>query len=222
MPIKNIIRSQNFFSSLEEEDLERLASISFLHHYKKEYMLQYENEECNELFFLCEGMAKAYKIDKHNNEVVLHYIYADSMISEISDTDAEKLRSFSNIQLIEDSQVLSINYQKFKKYFLETHLLQKEFTGEIVKRSLQLQSLINREFIFDAVSKVSMMLHDDLQMFNKLKRHEISLMLHIQPATLSRVLKRLKRNNIIDIIHGQVKIISQRALQNIYKDKIDD
>jgi CRP/FNR family cyclic AMP-dependent transcriptional regulator len=59
------------------------------------------------------------------------------------------------------------------------------------------------------------MLDADLAMFNKLKRHDISLILHIQPATLSRVLNRLKRNRIIDIIQGKVTILDTIALREI-------
>ena len=152
----------------------------------------------------------------------MYYIYEDSLISELSDLESSTLYAYSNVEIIEDAQILKINYKKFKEYFLDKNLLCSELTSEILKRSQQLQSLINREFIFDAVSKVSMMLCDDLEMFNKLKRHDISLMLHIQPATLSRVLKRLKRNGIIDIIHTEVIVKDYEALREIYKDKLDD
>jgi len=62
-----------------------------------------------------------------------------------------------------------------------------------------------------------MMISTDLDMFNKLKRHDIALILHIQPATLSRVLNRLKRNKIIDIMQGKVTIIDHLALETVYK-----
>jgi CRP/FNR family transcriptional regulator len=222
LSVKDVVKSQTFFSSLNDEELEELVSISLLHHYKKEYILQYENINCNELFFLIDGLAKAYKIDKHDNEIFLYYIYGNSMISEISDIDSDNLRSFSNIKLIDDSRILSINYNKFKEIFLNKNRLCKDFTREILNKSQQLQSLINREFVFDAISKVSMMLYEDLQMFNKLKRQDISQMLHIQPATLSRVLNRLKRDNIIDIIHGRVIVVDAKILQEIYKDRLDE
>jgi len=63
-----------------------------------------------------------------------------------------------------------------------------------------------------------MMLCSDINMFNRLKRYDISLMLHIQPATLSRVLNRLKRDAIIDIDHGKVIIRNGKRLENIYKE----
>ncbi len=222
MSLKDIITSHDFFSSLDESEVEKLVSISTIHNCEKGYIYSYEHSQSDELLFLVSGLARSYKLDKYDNEVFLYYIYENSMISEISDLDTFSLHTFSNIELIEDSQVLSVQYSKFKKYFLDNNLLCSALMREIVNRSLQLQSLINREFIFDAVSKVSLMLHDDLQMFNKLKRHDISTMLHIQPATLSRVLNRLKRNKIIDIIHGRVEILDVKALQEIYKDKLDE
>jgi CRP/FNR family transcriptional regulator len=220
--LKEIIKSQDFFSSLDDTEIELLGEIATLHSYSENFILYYENNYTQDLFFLVSGLARAYKIDKHNNEIFLYYIYENSMISEISDFKSPSLFAYSNIELMEESQILKINYKKFKEKFLDKNLLCQAFTQEILKRSLQLQSLINREFVFDAVSKVSMMLNDDLEMFNRLKRHDISLMLHIQPATLSRVLSRLKRNGIIDIIHGKIVIKKRELLCEIYKDKIDD
>jgi len=220
--LKEIIKAQNFFQSLKEEEIESLCDISSLQNYEEEFILYYENSYSQDLLFLISGLARAYKIDKHDNEIFLYYIYKNSIITEISDFTTEELCAYSNVEIVEPSQILKINYKKFKELFLDQNLLCQPFSQEILKRSLQLQSLINREFIFDAVSKVSMMLDDELEMFNKLKRHDISLMLHIQPATLSRVLSRLKRNDIIDIIQGKVTIKDKKALREIYKDKLHD
>jgi CRP/FNR family cyclic AMP-dependent transcriptional regulator len=193
--------------------------MSTLYHYKEECVLHYEKEESDKLLFLASGRAKAYKIDKHDNEIFLYYIHKNALLSEISDICNDKLVSFSNIALVEESQILSIDYLRFKEYFLHQHILYMEFVNEIIVRSEKMQSLLNREFLFDSVAKVSMMLYSDLEMFNKLKRHDISLILHIQPATLSRVLNRLKRNKIIDIVHGRVSVLDASALEKTYQDQ---
>jgi len=163
-------------------------------------------------------LAKAYKIDKHENEIFLYYIYSGNILSEISTVKDKYLISYSNIQLIENSQILTIDYGEFKRLFLDSGILCLEFANEIIRQSKQLQDLVNREFIFDSVSKVAMMLSNSLDMFNRLKRYDVSLMLHIQPSTLSRVLNRLKRNSIIDIDKGKVIIINQEALIRIYNE----
>ena len=218
MSIKDSIKSLDFFSSLNEKQIETLNSISTIHSYAKDYIIHYEKKESTSLLFLIDGLAKAFKIDKHENEIFLYYIYKNSLLSEISDIKSNSLHSFSNIEVVEDTTVLSINYKKFKEEFLDKNLLCLEFANEVINRSQQLQTLVNREFIFDSVAKVAMMIASDLAMFNKLKRHEISLILHIQPATLSRVLTRLKRNGIVDIIQGRVSILDKRALNAIFEE----
>jgi CRP/FNR family transcriptional regulator len=218
MSIKTILSSLDFFSSLDEAQLDFLTSISTLNNYSKDYIVHYEKKENNFLLLLLNGLAKAYKIDKHNNEIFLHYIYENSLISEMSNITANTLVSFSNVALLEDSQILSIDYKKFREHFLDKGILCYEFSNEIILKSQQLQSLINREFVFNSVAKVAMMLHNDLAIFNKLKRAEISLMLHIQPETLSRVLNRLKRDEIIDSKHGKIVVLDYKALITIYEE----
>ncbi len=221
MAIKNIIHSLSFFSTLNEEEVERLISISSMQQYTNEYMLHYENTQSDRLLFLVDGLAKASKIDKHDNEIFLYYVHKNHILSEISTLQDNYLTSYSNMTLIEDSQVLSIDYQAFKKYFLDNGLLCLELANEMIHQSKQLQDLVSREFVFNSVAKVSMMLCTDIDMFNRLKRYDISLMLHIQPATLSRVLNRLKRDAIIDIDHGKVIILNSKRLENIYKELED-
>jgi len=208
----------DFFHNLNDTQIEQLVSISSLKSYNSGCLLYYEKTEQNRLLFLVDGLAKAYKIDKHQNEVFLYYIYGGRVLSEISTLQNEYLLSYSNIELLQNSQILSVDYQQFKKQFLDSGILCLEFANEVIRQSKQLQDLINREFIFNSVSKVAMILDSDIDMFNKTKRSAISLMLHIQPSTLSRVLNRLKRNTIIDIVHGEVIIVNEKALKGIYNE----
>lgn len=194
-----------------------MISISSLKSYDKERLLYYEKSRSDKLLFLVEGLAKAYKMDKHDNEIFLHYIYKNHMLSEVSSLHSTHLTSYSNISFVEDSYLLSIDYGAFKKEFLDKNILCLELANEVIQQSKLLQNLVNREFIFDSVSKVAMMLSTDLKMFNRLKRYDVSLMLHIQPSTLSRVLNRLKRNAIIDINRGEVLIVNKKQLIEIYE-----
>lgn len=215
---KNTLSSIDFFSILNEKELETLISISTITSYSKNYLVHYEKQDTNSLLFLLNGLAKAYKIDKHNNEIFLHYIYSNTLISDISTLSKDTLYSFSNVSLLEDSKILSVNYKKFKEYFLSNGILCSEFSNEIIIKSQQLQSLINREFVFNSIAKVAMILSTDLDIFNSLKRAEISLMLHIQPETLSRVLNRFKRDGIISSKNGKIIILDKNLLISIYEE----
>ena len=215
--IRDSIHSLEFFSNLCEDEMEQLIAISSLKNYNAECLLHYEKSQNDKLLFLVNGLAKAYKMDKHDNEIFLYYIYKNHMLSEISSLQDEYLTSYSNITFVEDSQLLSIDYVQFKEKFLDNSILCLELANEVIRQSKLLQDLVNREFIFDSVSKVAMMLSSNLEMFNRLKRYDVSLMLHIQPSTLSRVLSRLKRKAVIDIDHGKVIITDRKSLVKIYE-----
>lgn len=217
--ISDIIKSLDFFSSLSDEQVGIVASMSSLKSYKKDSIVHYEKTTLNQLKFLVDGLAKAYKIDKHENEIFLYYIYKNRMLSQISSLKANSLYPYSTIATIEDSKILTIDYGKFKTAFLDKNILTLELANEVIKQSSELKELINREFIFDSVAKVAMMIGSDLTMFNRLKRHEISLVLHIQPATLSRVLNRLKRDKIINILQGRVEVLDFENLKKIYEEQ---
>ena len=216
MSLKETISSLDFFSKLNDKDIQKLSLFSNLHKYEKDYILYFEKQSTSKLFFMVSGQAKAYKLDKNNNEIFLYNINNNSLISEISNLNNSTITTYSNISLITDSQILSIDYKQFIEHFLDTNILYKEFTNEIIHKFTQLQDLIDREFIFDSISKVAIMIHNDLEMFNNLKRSEVSNMLNIQPETLSRVLNRLKRNKIIESVNGKISILNPIALEKIY------
>jgi len=215
--MRSAIGHLNFFKDLSEEEIDKLSSISSFKKYHGTSLLHYEKSNIDKLLFLVSGLAKAYKMDKHDNEIFLYYIYKNHTLSEISSLEDNYLTSYSNIVFVEDAEVLSVDYIAFKKEFLDKGLLCLELANEVIRQSKQLQNLVNREFIFDSVTKVAMMLATELDMFNKLKRYDVSLILHIQPSTLSRVLSRLKRQGIIDIDHGKVIIVNGNALNRIYE-----
>ncbi|MBP7770095.1 MAG: Crp/Fnr family transcriptional regulator [Aliarcobacter sp.] len=217
MSIKETIRKISFFDNLNEEQIDLIASISSVSKYLDKSILYYESDVNKNLFFLVDGLIKIYKVDKFDNEIFLYHIYKNSMISELSSLKDNNIYCFSNAEFIEDSTILSINFEKFQEYFLSKNILTMELMEKLLEKTRQLQGIVNRELVFDATAKVAFMLNQDIEMFNKLKRQEVSFILHIQPETLSRVLKRLTRNNIIQIDNGNVIIINKEELISIFR-----
>src|SRR5574344_2501636 len=203
MTLQESINSLDFFKNLNHNEIEQLMNFSYISKYDKDSILFYETDKRNHLLFLVSGLIKIYKYDKFDNEIFLYHIYSNSLISELSNLNTNEIFCFSNASFIEDSVVLSIDFLKLQEHFLNNNLLVKELMNSLLKKTNQLRSLVNRELVFDATAKVAYMLVSDLKMFNNLKRQDVSFMLHIQPETLSRVLKKLSRDNIIEIENQQ-------------------
>ena len=217
MSIEETIRKISFFNNLSDEQIKLIASISNVSKYPNKSILYYESDISKNLLFLVEGLIKIYKVDKFDNEIFLYHIYKNSMISELTSMNKNDIYCFSNAEFTEDSIVLSVDFEKFQEIFLSKNILTMELMEILLKKTHQLQCIVNRELVFDATAKVAFMLNQDLEMFNKLKRQEVSFMLHIQPETLSRVLKRLVRNGTIAIENGEVRIENEEELISIFR-----
>lgn len=217
MSIQETIRKISFFNNLNDEQINIIASISSVSSYSKNSILYYESDINKNLLFLVEGLIKIYKVDKFNNEIFLYHIYKNSMISELSSIKQNDIYCFSNAEFTEESTILLINFEKFQEHFLSKNILTMELMEILLDKTHQLQCIVNRELVFDATAKVAFMLNQDIEMFNKLKRQEVSFMLHIQPETLSRVLKRLTRNGVIEVDNGNVIIKNKEELMSIFR-----
>ncbi|WP_345993053.1 Crp/Fnr family transcriptional regulator [Sulfurimonas sp. HSL-1716] len=190
--------------------------MSVIHQYPKGYVLYYEDDISNKIFFLVEGLLRTYKVDRYENEIFLSYVYKNKLISEISSLSNNDIHCYANTEFVEDSIVLEVDYEQFKEHFIYTSLLTDKFIEEILRQTHELHCIINRELIFDATARVTYMLYEDLQTFNKLKRQDVSAMLHIQPETLSRILHKLKRQKVIDLQKTDVVIVNRTELRNIF------
>lgn len=216
MTLQESIQNLDFFKNLNNNQIELLSDFSHISKYDKDTILFYETDVKNHLLFLVSGLIKIYKYDKFDNEIFLYHIYSNSLISELSSINSSDIYCFSNASFIEDSIVLSVDFLKLQEHFLDNNILVKELMNSLLNKSHQLQCLVNRELVFDATAKVAYMLVQDLKMFNSLKRQEVSFMLHIQPETLSRVLKKLSRDDIIDIENQEIIIKNKFALNSIF------
>lgn len=210
------IRLLDFFKKLDENNIEYLAQISHVQNYLKGYVFYYEEESQNKLYFLIDGLLKLYKVSKTDNEIYMNHVCKNSLISEISSLDEEELHTTTNAIFVENSKVLEIDYKPFKKHFLDNDILTKELLCEFIKRNKQLNSIIDREVVFDATAKVAYSIYDDLSMCNTLKRQDMASFLHIQPETLSRILKKLVRQDIIGIEMSDIVIKDKKRLKKIY------
>jgi CRP/FNR family transcriptional regulator len=217
MDILSAIKSINFFNTLNHDQINYLINISSISSFSKDTIIYFESDVNYSLQFLISGVVKVYKIDKFNNEIFLYHIHKGKMISELSSIDSESIYCFSNASFIEKGVILSVDFNKFKNYFIDSGILASEFIKEILEKSRLLQCIINRELVFDATTKVAHMLYTDLEMFNNLKKTEIAFMLHIQPETLSRVLKRFTRELIIEVQDKKNIIINDEKLSSIFK-----
>jgi CRP/FNR family transcriptional regulator len=216
--VLDYLKEVNFFSKLDEQILLELSSCAKIQKRNAMDILFYEKEDKQEVYYLVSGSLKFYKVDRFDNEIFLYKQEGNSLIYNVSKLCSEyTISCYSNAEFLEDSEVIIFDSQRFQELIATHPMFMKMILKESFMMIQKLQCIISRDIVYDGTAKVAHMLANDLHNFNKLKKHEIAYMLHIQPETLSRILKKLIRNDIIEIDKNNVVILDLEALKEIYE-----
>lgn len=215
---KECIASIPLFDGLFSHDIDTIASFSAIRTYGQGDVLFYEKDDKDAIYYVISGSIKFYKVDRFDNEIFLYKLYSNSLIYNVSKlTDSFFVSCYANAEFLEDSKVLMIQSKPFREMIYANHGLMTKILQESFAMIQQMQCIISRDVVFDGTAKVAHMLVNDLINFNKLKKHEIAYMLHIQPETLSRILNKLTRNGTIEIEKNSVVILNEKELREIYE-----
>lgn len=207
------IKQFALFQNIPDPLYKLLTDISYFKSLGENTVVMYENDTVETINFLCSGMLKVYKVDRFGHETFLYLILPGTVISEITDFSPDDVRCFSNIESIEPSVILSMNKDKLLKLCDEYPLLYERLLSAFSTKAKMMQCLVNRELVYDGTAKVAYTLLYETEMFTKMKKREIAYMLNIQPETLSRILKKLERKEIIRLESKRAVILDKKALE---------
>ncbi|MDD3324073.1 MAG: Crp/Fnr family transcriptional regulator [Sulfurospirillaceae bacterium] len=212
------LHSIPLLKDVDSEAIAKLGASSTIRYFSRGDVLFYEKEKKNEVFYLVSGSLKLYKVDRFDNEVFLYSLFGNSLVFDLASfSNISKTQCYANAEFLEDSEIIEFNGDVFREIFYADVSLSQKMLFESFSAIVQMQKVISRDVVYDGTAKVAHMLANDLQNFNNLKKHEIAYMLHIQPETLSRILKKLTRNGTIEIIKNSVVVLNMNELKKIYE-----
>ncbi len=201
------------FSSLSEETLKRLKDKMFIKEYKNKSIVFFEGDRSDYIYVVLEGKVKLYKTTQKNTQVHINILKAPSLIGEFAAFERSPFPA--TCQFITDGVMGKIPID-----FFENELLTQKNVALNVIRSLTakvalLSTLIHQETVLSSEAKVANIILNESSIFERLKNSEIAEILNLTPETLSRILSKFKKDDIIELKRHKITILDSKKLELI-------
>lgn len=200
------------FSGLSDEQLQELQHHIQVRHYTKDSIIFYEGDESDYLHILLDGTVRLYKTTPKGTQVHIHNFEAPEIIALFA--------AFESVPFPATCEFLtegSVGLLPLKKIY--TCLENVDFSLSLItalsKRMKLLADLLHKETVYSSEAKIADLLYTNSSIFERLKNNEIASILNITPETLSRILSKFKKEEIITLKDHVVTILDKKALQDI-------
>lgn len=201
------------FAHLDKKFHKELYDCIYIRHYTKHNILFYEGDSSDYLHILLDGQVRLYKTSPKDTMVQLHRLNSPAIIGEYA--CLEQAPFPATCEFISDKGVIGLLHFKHVMEYLKDPLFSLSLLKSMTNKVMMLSSLVHKETILSSEAKVADLLLNEKEIFNRVKNNEIASILNITPETLSRILCKLKKNNIISSKNSLIKICNIEALHII-------
>ncbi len=178
----------NTITDFPKEEIEKLYSISDIQDIKKgDYFLK-EGDYPNNFAFVYKGLFRITYLHEKGKEFTKSFFPENSFISAYSAL-IQNRESYFSIEALEDSSIIVIDYEKFKK-LSQNHNCWDKLLIILLEKAFCAKEAREREFLlFDAKQRYESFLENYPQLENRLKQHMLASYLGITPVALSNLKK---------------------------------
>jgi len=200
------------FSDLDKKFHKELQDSIYIKKFTKNSIVFYEGDESDYLYLLLEGNIQLYKTSPKGSQVQIKRMKAPNVIGEYA--CFEKQPFPASCEFITDGVMGLLHFDKVYQY-----LDNKEFSLGLIRsltsKVMVLSSLVHKETILSSEAKVADLMLEKIATFNRLRNNEIAGILNLTPETFSRVITKFKKESIIHVVDGELKILNEEALYMI-------
>ncbi len=216
--IKNIdqISRIPLFAGLKSSELEKILKNARLENYKKNKNLFSQDEKILNFYIILQGSIKTFLINENGSETLISIAKDYDTICDIFSQNFE-----ANGQFIKDSTILTIPIAAMREAAKNNLILALNFLNDAEKRNKNLFKQLSKIKTSDAKEKLGQFLlelafaNGNKKMQNiKLEssKEDLAALLAIKPETLSRNLKKLKKDQEISVKKNIIALTKKDSL----------
>lgn len=201
------------FKTLTGRQIDELVKISSVKQFHEGEILFLEEEKPAYLYFLLKGAIKEYKYDSFGNTVVVQNYFIPNMVGEAANFGYTVYNTTA--ECVNECTVFIITYKDFEKKFFKNLDISLKLRLLLAKK---LKTAINYNIPKNSISKLAEFIYEHEELFNTMKKYKIAEILNISPETLSRLFKKLEKQQIFKRTeNGHYSIVNKEGLKQFYK-----
>ncbi|MCZ2101031.1 MAG: Crp/Fnr family transcriptional regulator [Chitinophagales bacterium] len=158
---------------------------------KRQYVLQ-EGDVCKHFNFVVRGCLRMYKIDEKGNMHILQFASEDWWITDMG-SFYHKEPSQLNIDVLEDTMVLQINYENLTGLYDKAPKFNRIFRVLIENSHIALQNRLLQNISISAEERYLSFLKAYSHLTNRIPQTQIAAYLGITPEFVSRIRNGLSK-----------------------------
>lgn len=212
----------SLFSSLEDEQLKQIASITIEKSYRKNEVIFHENDSGSALFILRSGTVKISLVDPNGKEAILKMLYENDFFGEMSLLDGH-FRSATVIAM-EDCKALSILQKDFVRFIKQYPSIILSIVSTLSRRLRKTDEKIAALVFSDSYGKTARVLLDLAAEKGKrvgnsvvlefpVSRQEMASIAGMSRETLTRMLNEFQVRGCLKLEGKKIVILDEAILK---------
>jgi CRP/FNR family transcriptional regulator, cyclic AMP receptor protein len=216
----DLIRTVPLFSTLADEEFNQLAHIFVARAYRKNQVIFLEEETGNYMYLVLSGKVKVAKAGAGGKETILAIHRTGDFFGEMSLLDGKTAPA--TVSAMEDAKIISVSGTDFHKYLLHNEKVMLQIIQVLCARLRQVwqtQSLSSstadariRMGIYQLAKRHGIRDAHGTIIDLKITHQELAEMVGTSRETVTRVLTRLREQQIIEIDQRRITLIDSKAL----------
>lgn len=218
--ILDIISQVPLFSGLSQEQLSQIRRIAINKFYDKGKTVFLESDDCNGFYIVVAGKVKIYKVSFEGKEQILHIYGPGNPFGEVPVFSGRKFPA--NAEILLKSHLLFIPRQAFVDLISEYPSLALNMLAILSMRlrqfTVQVENLSLKEVPARLASYLTY-LADEQATRNfvslTISKGQLASLLGTIPETLSRILAKMNKNNLIRVEGRNIKLLNRNSLEEL-------
>lgn len=216
--ILKVLKESLYFKDLPEDILKKIASLGIITTFEKGELLFSEGETAYGFYLISEGWVKIYKLSSKGKEHILHLLTSGEVFAEVILIGSPSYPAWA--QALTKLEVIFFEKNKFLTLIRQHPELALNFIGILILKIKGLVKTIENLTLKEAEKKLLHYLWELSQegkkenFFLKIPKFQLALLLGITPETLSRIFKKLKEENLLEVRKREIKILNIEKFKN--------